>query len=506
MFLSETIFQYTHSSSWLQMSVKNKVQLITYADSLGGNLNALKRVLDTHFKGLFAGGIHILPPFPSTGDRGFSPVSYFQIEPAFGSWEDIQALARDHDILLDLMVNHISSQSTYFLDFLKNGSKSDCADMFLPVQKIWPDGKPKKEDLKKIFLRRMVPFSDFMVGEGEKQTLWTTFGEGDPSDQVDVDVHSPVTQALFTRIIEFFHANQVKIIRLDAVGYVIKKAGTSCFFVEPEIYQFMDWIRDVAAKNEIELLPELHDEYATQHELTEHGYWMYDFILPYLILETLIQKHSRKLKEYLKIRPSRQFTMLDCHDGIPVKPDLNGFYHPEDVRELVDVCVQRGADLSRVLSTEHKDADGFDVHQICGTYYSMLNEDDQAYFAARAIQLFTPGIPQIYYVGLLAGSNDVAAVEQSGERREINRHSYTLEEIEREVERPVVKRLLRLIEFRNTYPAFDGECQVGDGSDQEVALTWTKDKYRVELHIDLSTDLVRIAYSDAMSGEQLELE
>ncbi len=487
------------------MSVKNKVQLITYADSLGGDLKNLKQVLNTHFKGLFQGGVHILPPFPSSGDRGFSPVTYFQIEPRFGSWEDIQALAADQNVLLDLMVNHMSSNSIFFQDFLKNGSQSEYADMFLSVKKIWPKGNPPEDDLKKIFLRRTVPFSDFTVGSGEKLALWTTFGNGNPSDQVDIDVHSEAARALYARIIEFFHANHVSVVRLDAVGYVIKKPGTSCFFVEPEIFQFMDWIRDLAAKNDIELLPEVHAELATQLELVEHGYWIYDFILPYLILETLIKKHSTKLKDYLKIRPSHQFTMLDCHDGIPVKPDLNGYYNSAEVSDLVNICLQRGAGLSRVISEEHKDPNGFDVHQICGTYYSMLGADDNAYFAARAIQLFTPGIPQVYYVGLLAGENDFAAAARTGEMREINRHTYTLEEIEREVERPIVKRLMRLIEFRNTYPAFDGECTFDDCSDHELSITWTQDQLHTQLHINLTSNAVKITYVDEKSGKRVSL-
>jgi len=267
----------------------------------------------------------------------------------------------------------------------------------------------------------------------------------------------------------------------------------------------MDWIRDLAAKNDIELLPEVHAELATQLELVEHGYWIYDFILPYLILETLIKKNSTKLKDYLKIRPSHQFTMLDCHDGIPVKPDLNGYYNSAEVSDLVNICLQRGAGLSRVISEEHKDPNGFDVHQICGTYYSMLGADDNAYFAARAIQLFTPGIPQVYYVGLLAGENDFAAAARTGEMREINRHTYTLEEIEREVERPIVKRLMRLIEFRNTYPAFDGECTFDDCSDHELSITWTQDQLHTQLHINLTSNAVKITYVDEKSGKRVSL-
>jgi sucrose 6(F)-phosphate phosphorylase len=486
------------------MNPKNKVQLITYPDSLGRDLKTLNFVLDNYFKDLFPGGIHILPPYPSTGDRGFSPISYFEIDPKFGKWGDVQKLGEKYDLMLDMMVNHISSKSIYFLDYINKGSDSEFAEMFLDIKKTWPEGNPSKEELDKIFLRRTLPFSSFEVGyRKEKRTLWTTFGKGTPSDQIDIDVNSTVTKNLFIKIVESFEKHKIKFIRLDAIGYVIKKRGTSCFFVKPEIYQFLDWIKEVAAKKSIEILPELHAEYSIQKELSEHDFWIYDFMLPYLILEALINKNSKKLKEYLKIRPLRQFTMLDCHDGIPVKPDLNGFYDLENINQLINICIQRGANFSRLLSTEHKDQNGFDVHQIRGTYYSMLNEDDDAYIAARAIQLFTPGIPQIYYIGLLAGINDLSAYNDSGDGREINRHSYSLEEIEHELNRPVVKRLMRLIEFRNSNPAFDGNCVIDPCTDQEISMTWTYGSHFTRLKIDLQTCNSDIIFSDIKSGEQV---
>src|ERR1035437_6125895 len=133
------------------MAIKNKVQLITYPDSLGGNLKTLNEVLIKYFSDIFEGGIHILPPFPSSGDRGFAPLTYLEIEPSFGSWDDIRAIGENFDILFDLMVNHISKQSTYFQDFLKNGRDSEFADLFITLDKIWPDGRPVQKDVDKIF-------------------------------------------------------------------------------------------------------------------------------------------------------------------------------------------------------------------------------------------------------------------------------------------------------------------------------------------------------------------
>ncbi len=198
--------------------------------------------------------------------------------------------------------------------------------------------------------------------------------------------------------------------------------------------------------------------------------------------------------------------MLDCHDGIPIKPDLNGRYSSEDARKVTEVCQSRGGNFSRILSEEHKDPDGFDVHQIRGTIYSLMGRDDAAYFAARAIQLFTPGIPQIYYVGLLAGENDEASTLRTGEGREINRHNYTLDEIDEQVKKPVVAKLLRLIQLRNTHSAFDGQFTVNPSGNQQISLSWQNNGQGATLFVDLAANTSKITYSDPASGKELVFE
>ncbi len=486
------------------MSVKNQVQLITYPDSLGGDLKTLKSVLDEYFSNVFKGGIHILPPFPSSGDRGFAPLTYLEIEKRFGSWEDIKEIGEEYDVLLDLMVNHISKQSKYFQDFLKKGHKSKYADLFITLDKIWDDGVPVEEDIKKMFLRRALPYSSYTIEEtGEEEKVWTTFGRTNPSEQIDLDINSDQVRELFTEFFTNFQKNNVKIVRLDAVGYVIKKLGTSCFFVEPEIFDFLDWIMKLAKSCGIEILPEIHSHHSIQYKLSGMGYWIYDFILPYRILDTLINKNSEDLLDYLNSRPHKQFTMLDCHDGVPVKPDLDDLIDTKEARRVVDICVERGSNLSLILSDKHKAVDGFDVHQIRCSYYSVLNCDDDAYLAARAIQFFTPGVPQVYYVGLLAGENDLEKVEETGEGREINRHNYNLEEIENSVRKEVVQRLLKLIRFRNDYDAFNGDFKVLESGNDEIRLFWEKGEKCCTLFIDLKKNLTKINYIDT-NGENIQ--
>lgn len=121
------------------------------------------------------------------------------------------------------MVNHISQQSSYFQDFLEKGRDSEYADLFLTLDKIWPNGEPLQQDIEKMFLRRPLPYSTFAIrNSGKEERVWTTFGKTDPSEQIDLDIGSEKTKELLTRFFENFQKNNIKIVRLDAVGYVIK--------------------------------------------------------------------------------------------------------------------------------------------------------------------------------------------------------------------------------------------------------------------------------------------
>ena len=461
-------------------------QLLTYPDSLGGDLAAIDAMLRGPLEGLFT-GIHVLPPFPSSGDRGFAPTSYLEIEPRFGSWADIRRLAERHDVMLDLMVNHISRRSPEFEDFVRRGRRSPHADLFVTLDKVWPGGEPPAADVARIFLRKPeAPFSEVVVREtGERERVWTSFGTRDWSEQIDLDVTSPSARGLLTAWLRFFAQQGVRIVRLDAVGYVIKKAGTSCFMVEPEIFEFLDWVVSVAESFDLVVLPEIHDVYETHRRLAQRGYWTYDFVLPGLVLDALVTGSAGLLGSHLAQSPARQFTTLDCHDGIPVRPDLDGILPAAGMRQLADVVLERGGNVNRILSDAHGDG-GVDVHQLNSTYYSALGCDDDRYVLARAIQLFAPGIPQVYYVGLLAGENDLEALASSGDGRAVNRHDYRLEEVEQALARPVVRRVIDLVRLRNEHPAFDGHLAVATNG-PVLRMDWQRDDDCCELEADLAT-------------------
>lgn len=470
----------------------NRPQLLTYPDSLGGRIRDVTALMRGALAGCFS-GVHILPPFPSTGDRGFAPTTYDRIEPAFGTWEDVEELARTHSVVLDVMVNHISRHSAEFRDFVRDGLGSPAADLFITPEKVW-GGPAPAEDLARLFLRRSTgPFSTFTAGTGERITVWTTFGEGEISEQVDLDLTSGPGRALIERWLAGLADHGVSMVRLDAVGYVVKEPGTGCFMVEPGIWEFLGWASDVAARHGMTLLPEVHDLAATHAKLSARGYWTYDFVLPGLVLHALTTGMAERLAAHLAAMPDKVVTTLDCHDGIPVLPDLSGYLGSAEMRELAALALERGANVNRIIAASHA-TDGVDVHQLNLTYYSALGCDDDRYLAARAIQLFARGLPQVYYVGLLAGANDDAAVARTGEGRSINRHDYTHPEIDVALARPVVRRLLELIRLRNTHPAFDGTLRV-TGADTTIRLEWEQAEERATLEVDVATGALAVRWT-----------
>lgn len=471
-------------------------QLLTYPDSLGGDLRTLRTLLDGPFSGLFQ-GVHILPPFPSSGDRGFAPITYRDIDPRFGTWEDIAGIAERHDVLLDLMINHLSRQSAEFRDFEQRGRQSPSADLFVTLEKVWPTGDAPRTDVARMFLRKPGgPFSTITIRDtGQQEKIWTTFGTADWSEQVDLDVTSLATRRLITEWLQILASHQVRIVRLDAVGYVIKKRGTSGFMVEPEIFEFLGWVTARAASLGLVALPEVHDTWATHERILAHGMWTYDFVLPGLVLHALHSGEVTRLAEHLAGSPDRVFTTLDSHDGIPVRPDLDGVLGRAEMVDLAERTERRGGNVNRLLSRAFPE--DVDLHQLNCTYYSALDCDDDRFVAARAIQLFARGVPQIYYAGLLAGENDHAGVDASGDGRAINRHDYSLSDVEEALKRPVVRRVVELIRLRNTHPAFDGELDVAVSGPTSLRLEWRNGEATCALDVDLASGAAEVTDGSA---------
>ena len=424
--------------------------LITYSDSLGNNLKDLYENLEEHF-GDAIGGVHLLPFFPSTGDRGFAPVDYDEVDSAFGDWEDVKRLGDKYYLMFDFMINHISRQSKYYKDYQEKHEASEFKDLFLNWDKFWPENRPTQADVDLIYKRKdRAPKQEIHFADGSVEHLWNTFGE----EQIDLDVTKEVTMAFIRKTIQHLASNGCDLIRLDAFAYAVKKLDTNDFFVEPDIWSLLDRVRDIAAEYGTELLPEIHEHYSIQFKIADHDYYVYDFALPMVTLYTLYSSRTERLAKWLKISPMKQFTTLDTHDGIGVV-DVKDILTDEEIDYASNELYKVGANVKRKYSSA--EYNNLDIYQINSTYYSALGDDDVKYFLARLIQAFAPGIPQVYYVGLLAGKNDLKLLEETKEGRNINRHYYSNEEIAEEVQRPVVKALLNLFSFRNRSEAFDLE-------------------------------------------------
>ncbi len=472
-------------------------QLIVYPDSLGGTLQDLIGLLSHDMAGWFPGGVHLLPPFPSTGDRGFAPTCYDRIEPRFGAWSDLEQLAALGPLTVDVMVNHISRQSPEFLDFVQHGLESPTADLFMRPDKVWADWPPPSDDLAKLFLRRPGdPLLEVPIGDGATTELvWATFGASrHESEQIDLDWRSPLTQAKYETWFSTLAGAGVSEVRLDAVGYLTKRAGTSCFMVEPEIWDVLEGLASVADAQGLGVLPEVHDEAPVVARLDDHGYPTYDFVLPALLLDALGTATPGPLVEHLANLPNSRVTTLDCHDGIPIQPDLVGVLPKARLVDLTARLVASGANVNRILGAEERGID-FDAHQVNISYLDAAGGED-GLALARAVQLFSPGRPQVYYLGLLGGGNDQRGVVETGEGRAINRTNYSIAGVRRALASRITQRQRRVLEVRAEHPAFAAERPTVDQTGPStLRIRWDSDLAWCELRVDLDTVTAELSMS-----------
>jgi sucrose phosphorylase len=484
--------------------MKNQVQLIAYVDRLSGGLRELQALLEGSFAGLF-GGIHLLPFFwPVDGaDAGFDPIDHGKVDSRLGTWDDVRALSDRTEVMADLIVNHISSRSPQFLDFYERGGASSYAGMFLTLGRVFPNGA-RESDLLRIYRPRPgLPFTKVRLANGTEHLFWTTF----TSEQIDINVRDGAGIEYLGRILERFQSAGIRCIRLDAAGYAIKKPGTSCFMI-PETFEFISELRAQAHDLGIEVLVEIHTHYEEQIEIARQVDLVYDFALPPLILHTLYTGNAGPLKHWVGISPRNAVTVLDTHDGIGVldvgpsrkgTESRPGLLSPAQIDHLVETIHERSAGASRQATGAA--ANNLDLYQVNCTFYDALGRSDDEYLLARALQFFAPGIPQVYYVGLLAGMNDMDLLRRTGVGRDINRHYFTGAELENRLKAPVVRSLFDLIRFRNVHPAFSGEFQLPSSDDYSIAMEWRKDSNWARLDVDLTVRKAVISYS-GRAGDQ----
>lgn len=475
----------------------NGPQLITYADRLGGTFAGLATMLDGPLAGVFA-GVHPLPYFtPFDGiDAGFDPEDHTQVDPRLGTWDDVKALSAGHVVMSDVIVNHVSAQSESYLDVLARGDESPWAPMFLTLSSVFPDGATEA-DLARIYRPRPgLPFTA-TTWAGERRLVWTTF----TPEQIDIDLRTPQAWQYLEAVIDALTAGGVTMLRLDAVGYTGKEAGTDCFMTA-STQEYTDRIVAMAHERGATVLLEVHGHYTQQIEIARSVDYVYDFALPPLVLHALHARDLEPLKAWFAIRPTNAVTVLDTHDGIGIVdvgmsdlvPGVPGLLTADQIDALVNAM--HAASFGTSLAATGAAASNLDLYQVNCTFYDALGRDDSRYLLARLIQLMTPGIPQIYYVGLLAGTGDMDLLTTTGVGRDINRHRYTDAEVAEALARPVVAAQVDATRLRNEHPAFDGEF-TAEFEGTAGTMRWVNDVHVVALAFDVADATFAVEATDA---------
>jgi len=333
--------------------------------------------------------------------------------------------------------------------------------------------------------------------------------------QMDINAQSEKVWDFYDETLKKLSSYGAKIIRLDAFAYLHKEPCKPNFFNRPGTWEYLDRLRSLATKYDLTVFPEIHAEYGAgiHEEVAAEGYPIYDFFLPGLMIDALERNDNTALLRWIgNIRDKglQTINMLGCHDGIPILDlrgkHVDGEYRPgllddKSIDNAVKLIIDRGG-----LTKNLFDADGkkIDYYQVNATFYSALGEDDQKLLLARAIQMFMPGLPEVWYLDLFAGTNDYAAAKRghTASHKEINRTSLRITDIESCLMEPVVKNQLDLIRLRNTSPAFKGKFEVIDTEPYLLQIAWKNKTDALLLKADLRDHSLSIIAIDKNNKEK----
>ena len=333
--------------------------------------------------------------------------------------------------------------------------------------------------------------------------------------QMDVNAKSELVWDFYEETLKKVSSYGCEILRLDAFAYLHKEIGQTNFFNKPGTWDHLERINQIAKSNNLTLLPEIHAEYGLHlhDEVADEGYQIYDFFLPGLTIHTLENCNSTSLLNWAKEIISKGYktvNMLGCHDGIPVLDlkgkEVDGVYNKglledHEIEAIMTKIMERGGRVKNLYDPSGKK---ISYYQVNATFFSALGENEQKLLAARAIQMFMPGIPQVWYLDIFAGKNDYEAVDNggSGGHKEINRTNLSEADIEVGLKKELVKNQLALMQIRNTCDAFSGSMQIKQGAETEIHIVWNNDKDIARLKLDLKSLAFSVQYS---KGDFLEI-
>lgn len=494
-----------------------------YPDSLGGTLSEAVQLLEQpEMRGVFS-GFYLLPSlFHHDLDRGFSVIDY-GINEELASCADLEKLKKTGvTLLLDFVLNHASVNSPQFHDLLEKGGASPYYDLFIDWNRFWQgcgamtaDGYilPDDQYLRDMFFRKPgLPLLTVRFPDGKAVPFWNTFyqevsehpdGSRSYKGQMDLNIRSPLYREFCRNTLRTLRDYGASVIRLDAFAYAHKAPGAKNFLNEPGTWELLSSVSALAEPLGLTLLPEIHASYreGTYALLGAKGYPVYDFFLPGLLLDAFETQSGEMLAawaEEIVRRKLRTMNMLGCHDGIPLL-DLNGLLPEERIQRIIDVVVSRGGMVKDLHGQQNV------YYQVNATYFSALGADERRLLLARAVQLFMPGTPQIWYLDLFAGENDTEAVLRggSGAHKEINRTNLSVDEIETRLQWDVVRKQLMLLRFRNSCPVFSGNASVtAKAGGTELMLHWDSEWGAAVLNADFST-LSFSVHAEGHSGDFL---
>ncbi len=439
---------------------QNEVIMITYGDSIctadEKPLVTLNRFLDRLQDTIT--GVHILPFCPYSSDDGFAVIDYLQVDSELGNWQDVENIAQKLDLMADLVLNHISSESVWFKQF-KHGIKPGC-DYFIEAQ--------PETDLSAVVRPRSTPLLVEVETVDGKKHVWATFSP----DQVDLDYSNPDVLIEIIKIILFYIQKGSKYIRLDAVGFLWKCEGTPCIHL-PQTHALIKLFREIAQmlNPDVSLITETNvpnRENLSYFGNRDEAHLIYNFSLPPLILNALLQGKSDHLKTWMMSMPPAPlgcayFNFTASHDGIGLRP-TEGLLLEDEYNTMLKMMEQFGGKISM----RNKPDGTQSPYEINISLFDALKgtakgEDEwqiERFLCSQTIMMALEGIPAFYIHSLLATSNDYMGVEKTGRNRSINRYKWNYEELEQKLSDPkskqsiVLREMSRRIKIRRRQPAF----------------------------------------------------